>query len=251
MSTIEEIFQQIEALSFSDKILVLSDLAKKIQKGANKNVKLSKEEKEAKPKRVMPPNPWNAFIAHKLAESPEMFEGVVKRSGQIKILSAYRKENENEYKEFVENFNNENPKPAKDSSDVESSSQKPKKVVKEEKTSTKAAPVSVVDKAAEIKKKLAEKNASKDAPKVTKVSPKPVEKDFEFDPFASIPTNNGASSSSNINPFEEEKSDLVNKTIKGKKYKFDPISREIYSEDCSTLIGLWNPKTSKIEEIEA
>jgi hypothetical protein len=271
MSTVEEIFEQIEGLTFSDKILVLADLAKKIQKGVNKNVKLSKEEKEAKPKKVMPPNPWNAFIAHMLTEKPEMFVGVEKRSEQIKIISAYKKENEDEYEEFIEEFRIQNPKPvsavsdeptlregsvkSSSSEDEGSSNPKPKRKyekkakVEEKDDVPKTKVVSVSDKAAEIKKKLAEKKASE-----TKVQPK-VSKVEDFDPFETMNTTTSTNNNgfTNVNPFgeeEEENAELVDKVVKGKKYKFDPKTNELYDENF-TIVGKFNPKLkSQIEEIE-
>ncbi len=260
MSTVEDIFAQIEGLTFSDKILVLADLAKKIQKGVNKNVKLSKEEKDAKPKKVMPPNPWNAFIAHMLKENPEMFEGVEKRSEQIKIISAYKKENEDEYANFVEEFRLIHPKPEGSvksvSEDEGSSDPKPKRKyvkkakVEDEDDVPKTKVSSVSDKAAEIKRKLAEKKAAE-----TKVKPK-VTKVDDFDPFAEISNtstnNNNNHNNGSFNPFgdEEEPSELVDKVVKGKKYKFDPKTNELYDENF-TVIGKFNPKLkSQIEEIE-
>ena len=247
MSTVQEIFDQIEELSFSDKIAVLADLAKKIQKGANKNVKLSKEEKEAKPKKVMPPNPWNAFIAHKLKESPEMFEGVEKRSQQIQILSAYRKENEDEYTQFVEEFRKLHPKADKDSDSESVASKKSVKAPPKPKSNKVEEKVvkseSVADKAAEIKRKLAEKKALKASPIV-----KPVVDNF--DPFA----NNGSSITISTNKTiktEEESNDLVDKVVKGTTYKYDPKTKELWTQDFQ-LVGKFNPKLkSQIEEVEA
>lgn len=258
MSTVQEIFDQIEELSFSDKIAVLADLAKKIQKGANKNVKLSKEEKEAKPKKVMPPNPWNAFIAHKLKESPEMFEGVEKRSQQIQILSAYRKENEDEYTQFVEEFRKLHPKAESAGSDSESVASKKSVSALKEKAPPKpksnkveekvVKSESVADKAAEIKRKLAEKKALKASPIV-----KPVVDNF--DPFAnngsSITISTNKTIKTDSNPFEEESNDLVDKVVKGTTYKYDPKTKELWTQDFQ-LVGKFNPKLkSQIEEVEA
>jgi NADP-dependent 3-hydroxy acid dehydrogenase YdfG len=112
---------------------------------------------------------------------------------------------------------------------------------------------SVADKAAEIKRKLAEKKATKSnvdsepEKKATKSNVKSTVDDF--DPFAN---NNGASSKKESNPFEEEESnDLVDKVVKGKKYKYDPKTHELWTDDF-TLVGKFNPKLkSQIEEIEA
>jgi hypothetical protein len=244
MSSIESIISEIENLTFSDKIVVLEGLSKFIKKSLPKNVKLSKEEKEAKPKRVVGPNPWNAFIEKIITEQPDLFEGVAKRAEKVKIVSEYKKEHNDEYEEFSTEFYKVHPKPEKE---VKEKKPKAKKVDAEESgnessssSKSKASPKassshqpSVSDKAAELKKKLAEKKAAKpNNDGSEEVKPKKAVK--------AVPKKQSPKPSTD----NEEEGDNTEVEINGKKYNLEKSTQYLWDEEW-TPIGVYQPSNKK------
>ena len=260
MSSIESLISEIENLSFSDKIVILEGLSKFIKKGLAKNVKLSKEEKEAKPKRVGSPNPWNAFIEKIIQEQSELFEGVAKRAEKVKIVSEYKKEHLAEYEEFSTEFYKIHPKPEKvtkpratkaSKSDDESGN--------ESSSSSKVSTnnnVSVSDKAAEIKKKLAEKKAAKE-PKVNnngadvvivsvdikgeEEKPKKAVKAIAKKTVAKKEEIKIDTTKSNT---KEEESENTQITIKGKTYNLETKTNHLWDEEWN-FVGVYQPENKK------
>jgi hypothetical protein len=270
MSSIESLISEIENLTFSDKIVVLEGLSKLIKKGLAKNVKLSKEEKEAKPKRVASPNPWNAFIEKIIQEQSELFEGVAKRSEKVKIVSEYKKEHIDEYEKFSVEFYKVNPKPEKEvkekkpkavsaGSTVPTLREKAAKSDDEsgnESSSSSKTKISnnnsVTDKAAEIKKKLAEKKASKE-PKVNNngadVVIVPVDITLEEEKpkakkaIKAITKKTVAKEEVKIDTTKSEESHSEI-TIKGKKYNFEAKTNHLWDSDWN-FVGVYQPDNKK------